>query len=308
VYRIGSDVPTHTDYALKVFKRHYRKSSLAPVCEALADLTVFPGLQVCERRCLTRDNAAGAISQFPDLEYAILMPWIRASSWFDLLALGKRGTSILSREDCLSLAGSAARTLATLEQAGIAHCDISSGNVLVDPVSFRVQLIDVEELFVPNWPAPSNLPTGTPGYQHPNAARRVRWAEVADRFAAAILLSEMLGWYDQRVRQASFGESYFESSELQSRASKRFLSLRRALEPYELGVESLLDRAWHSHELRECPTLTEWSQAIPATYSASPHSPSAGAFTPFWNASAHDHLESGSRVEKRAPITWQTEE
>jgi hypothetical protein len=72
----------------------------------------------------------------------------------------------------------------------------------------------------------------------------------------------MLGWYDHRVRDNAWGETYFEPGELQDENSWRYPILRRALEAFSLSLGILLERAWRSIELAECPSLAEWQRHL----------------------------------------------
>jgi serine/threonine protein kinase len=312
VYRI-KDQESGDDYALKVMKRRHRRASVAHACEALVRFRSYPGLIVTERRCLNLDVAAPTVQKWPDLEYAIIMPWIRAFSWFDILALGKRGTSLLAKSDCLALSLNTAVVFAALEQQGIAHCDLSSGNVLLDPVSFRVELVDVEELFAAGMKEPQDLPGGTPGYQLRKRTRRDAWSPLADRFSGAVILSEILGWYDPFVRRLSFGESYFIPNELQSAGSERLELLRRALHAYGGGLDKLLLQAWSSRVSSECPSLRSWRNAIEAISPRLPHEKRStvghiGAqFVPFWaiRAGSEPHSPRANPRRKDPPIVWE---
>ena len=108
-------------FAFKVFKTAFREPQLVDTCQGLSQLT-FPGLEVCMRQCLTRATAGPLIAQYPELEYAILMPWIEGSTWFDILFSGTQ----ISLDESQRLARSTAKILSVLEQRGFAHCDMGA--------------------------------------------------------------------------------------------------------------------------------------------------------------------------------------
>lgn len=263
VYRLKELNSSDGEYALKVMKAKHRDPSLEDICNKLDALKTVPGLGVCERCCLSPSNAPDAIRQFKDLSYAILMPWVQGFSWFDVLYLGKKGQHTLTIEQSVTLALNLADILARLEERGIAHCDLSAGNIILDAQTLTVELLDVEDVFAPGFRQPASLPLGTPGYQHKTSAQG-QWGATADRFAAAVLLSEMLGWHDTNAKDASYGETYFEPAELQKPNVQRFDVLVGAISSHR-NAEPLIDllrAAWESDTLDACPSIQQWAQAI----------------------------------------------
>ena len=126
-----------------------------------------------------------------------------------------------------------------------------------------VALVDVEQLFGPRLERPELLPGGSPGYAH-RVAPKGLWQSTADRFAGAVLLAEMLGWCDKRIRQAAWGESYFDPAEMQQDSSTRYELLVTVLrDQWGGGVARLLEQAWDSATLEECPTFGEWVVSLP---------------------------------------------
>jgi tRNA A-37 threonylcarbamoyl transferase component Bud32 len=263
VYRIKALHADGHDYALKVMKLRYRNFELEQICSNLAELRTIPGLKVCERQCLSPAYSPNTLEQYRNLQYAILMPWIQGSSWINILALGREGQNLFNRHETLCLASNLAAVLSTLETLGVAHCDLSASNVMVDPdpEKLRIELIDVEDLFIPSFQQPKHRPLGTPGYQH-RACSQGHWDARSDRFAGAILLAEMLGWYDERVRAISYGESYFKPAELQLDECRRFDVLVDAIITHDSSLAGMFRRAWNSTTLNECPSLKEWNRTL----------------------------------------------
>jgi len=156
-----------------------------------------------------------------------------------------------------------------MEQESLAHCDLSGPNVLLPGLSPEahnglVALVDVEQLYGPDLRRPDVLPGGSAGYAHKTAPEGL-WSAHADRFAGAVLLAEMLGWYDVHVRDAAEADSeaFFDSQELQQ-DRPRFRTLCATLRhAWGEEVARLFERAWHSDMLAECPTFGEWWIALP---------------------------------------------
>ena len=256
--------------ALKVFKARYRLPALVSLADKLSPFATLPGLQVCQRTVLSALRHEELLRQYPDLNYAVLMPWIAGPTWMEVL-LEKQG---LVPEQCLALVRRLAQILAGMEECGLAHCDLSGPNVLLpgllpSPSTGRgtggedlVVLVDVEQFYGPGLDQPELLPSGSSGYAHRTAPHGL-WSPTADRFAGAVLLGEMLGWCNERVREAAWGENYFDPQEMQQE-SERFQTLVAFLEErWGDSVASLFERAWRSETLQDCPTFGEWLAALP---------------------------------------------
>ena len=163
----------------------------------------------------------------------------------------------LSPGESLSLAG----VLAAMEGKGLAHCDLSGPNVMLPPEG-GVVLVDVEEMYGAGFEQPEVLSSGSSGYAHRSAAEGL-WGPEADRFAGAVMLAEMLSWCDGRVREAAWGESYFDPDEMQEE-TERYRSLVEVLRGrWGASVARLFEWAWGSETLADCPTLGEWPGALP---------------------------------------------
>jgi hypothetical protein len=270
--------------ALKVFRARFRTPALVSQAEKLAAFADLPGLTVCRRTVLTPTRHADLLRREPDLTYAVLMPWIEGPTWVEVM-LEKHP---LTPQQALDLARAFADLLSRMEQNGLAHCDLSGPNVLLPMLAnsplplgegpgVRVELVDVEGLYAPGLPRPEALPSGSSGYAH-RTAREGLWGPTADRFAGAVLLAEMLGWGDETVREACYGETYFDPAEMPSLNSPlppgeglgvRAATLLSALaRHYGQPVADLFERAWTSETLADCPTFGEWLVALPESVSS----------------------------------------
>jgi len=290
----GDDKGSGVRAALKVFRARFRTPALVSQAEKLAAFADLPGLTVCRRTVLTPQRNADLLRREPDLTYAVLMPWIEGPTWVEVM-LEKRP---LTPQQALDLARAFAQVLVRMEEQGLAHCDLSGPNVLLPMLagqtadgrpqtayspSSTVELVDVEGLYAPGLPRPEVLPSGSSGYAH-RTAREGLWGPTADRFAGAVLLAEMLGWGDETVREACYGETYFDPAEMPSlnpplppgdpltgagglgvRAATLLSALARH---YGQPVADLFERAWTSETLADCPTFGEWLVALPESVSS----------------------------------------
>lgn len=107
---------------------------------------------------------------------------------------------------------------------------------------------------------------GSLGYAHRMAPDDL-WSAEADRFAGALLIAEMLGWCDERVRQASWSENYFDPQEMQSACERYELLARVLCERWGEGPARLFEQSWRAETLSDCATFGEWLVALPADVS-----------------------------------------
>lgn len=267
VYKL--DTPVNGSCALKVFKAAYRAPVLARQAVTMASFAELPALRVCQRTVLSALRHGALLQQYPDLVYAVLMPWIEGPTWADVIT-GKRE---ISPETALSLAKELASALVTMEEHGLAHCDLSSSNVLLPALlpdsdttnGYGIELVDVEQIYGADLRQPDKLTMGTSGYAH-RVLSDASWGATADRFAGAVLLVEMLGWCVPEVRAGAWDTSYFGPDDMHQ-DGQRFETLVTALKQYwGRGIVDLFERAWHSNTLEECPTFGEWLVSLPENF------------------------------------------
>ncbi|MBX3069798.1 MAG: hypothetical protein KF883_04800 [Thermomicrobiales bacterium] len=197
------------------------------------------------------------LAQEPDLVWSVVMPWVGGETWYDIVRF-RRG---LTPEQSQSLAASLAGVLGSMEAAGIAHCDLSGPNTIIDLNGLRVSLVDVEDLYMPGVATPEHLPAGSYGYAHPTAPGGI-WGPEGDRFAGGVLLAEMLGWSDPAVRRIAVGEQFFDASDIQQ-PTERYEVLRNSLaERYGHAVRDLFEAGWFSKTLADCPSFQDWQSAL----------------------------------------------
>ncbi|WP_433943227.1 hypothetical protein [Paenibacillus sp. SN-8-1] len=271
VYKL---IPEHGDEdeakALKIFYPKYRNPALVYQSEIMEVFSSLPGLKVCSRLVITPETNGALIAQYPDMLYAVLMPWVDGSTWMDVLAHRDQLTLVESWE----LARGLAAVGSSMEQKGLAHCDLSSPNVLLPgwrnpnyaaDGSSSIELVDVEQLYSPRLDPPDINFTGSPGYASGQPVHRSSggpWHAYADRFAGAIILAEMLSWSDPRILAEAWGESYFDPDEMQTQSTRYELMASSLEANWGKGAAELFVRAWHSDDVRNCPTFGEWLVVI----------------------------------------------
>lgn len=243
-------------FALKVFKPRYRKPYLVTLAERMGAYAYLTGLEVCERKVINPIEHAPLLQKYPDLVYAVLMPWVEGPTWSEKL-LGRKP---LEEEESHYLARCFLKILISLEERGLSHGDISGMNVMLPYCAGGegVSLVDVEQLYIPGMEfTPEILVGQSPGYSFPHASKSI-WGPLADRFAGAVVLAEMLCYCEKEVVKASWGESYFSPDEMGQDTSRYRLIEEVLVRRYGEATASLFRRAWFSMDLESCPTFAEW--------------------------------------------------
>ena len=247
-------------HALKIFTNAFRTSNTASQSKIIDKFAGLPGLLACKRLVLTPESFPKLITTYPDLSYSVLMPWIQGSTWQEIILNQLELTKSQSKIIALSFL----QVMCSMEREGIAHCDLSGPNLIIDPGLFNnnnnsssIQLIDLEDLFSKDLPHPERKPGGSAGYAHKSSIKGI-WDATADRFAGAILLAEMLGWSDPKIRDNAFGEQYFSSDELQTTCFRYSLLYDSLNANWGGAFARLFKNVWFSSRILECPTFSTW--------------------------------------------------
>ena len=247
-------------HALKVFSQAFRSPRVAEGTIHLKPFARLPGLRVCDRSVVTPDHGVEFLKEYPDLLYSVLMPWVLGETWQEVIQGGQSFTKDQSQKAAASLA----HVLVTMEEEGVAHCDLSGPNILLhrlaegEQIDEMIALVDVEDLYAPGLTKPEKPPAGSAGYAHKSAPKGL-WDADADRFAGAILLAEMLGWCDEQIRHISFGEQYFDPGEMQQNC-ERYRVIQNVLkEQWGESVADAFNQAWYSENVGDCPSQKEWA-------------------------------------------------
>jgi hypothetical protein len=262
VYQLQKGV-TRALYALKVPKPSYQDEHIARVVTALAPYQQIPGFSLGNRICLTKKKHARLIAEYPELEFATLMPWLSGKTWAGLM-LDQQASANYTSSQAYQLALSTAQVLWDLEAYHLAHTDIAGGNIMLSPYLNRVELLDIESLYIRGAPMPKLRSQGSPGYQHCHLDQRGQWRPDGDRFAGAILITEMLTWVNPFVRALTpdNAESLFQTRELQGHRTRRWEMICKTLQEICPPAVALFERAWTSRDLSECPDFSMWSLAL----------------------------------------------
>lgn len=251
-----------TLWALKVPNPGAVDPSLEQKVSTQGSFGHLPGLLAANRVCLLKTAFPELIAIHPALEYAILMPWLSGRTWAGFMDDGDL-CSQYSIEQAKELALTMAYVLWSLETNGLAHTDIAGDNVII--LNYKhVELIDLESLYMKGMPPVAQPSKGWYGYQHPRLDVQGQSNLQGDRFAGAILLVEMLTWWNPLIRAVTDGESLFQfkHSGAREEMTQRLRAVRQTLRGMYLGLYELFEQAWYSPNLAHCPDFRSWVMCL----------------------------------------------
>lgn len=251
-------------HALKVFKEKWRSQRIGVQTAALGYIYKnVHGVDVVNRIVLDKQSHSALIEQFPDLAFAVLMPWITGDVWQNYW--NARDSKTLTPADGLYLAQRFSSIIRKIEESNAAHCDLAGSNVMIDLEQRQVQLIDIEDSYIVGFKDPDEKVAGADGYYHRTSRKSGQWSEFGDRFSSAIMLAELLAWPNEEVRAANEdGESYFDDEDLDrpSFTNPKYKVLQDVLKHSSPNVFQLFKAAWQAPTLQECPSIISWYEAI----------------------------------------------
>lgn len=247
------------DFALKVFKQAFRDPRQAEIARRLTEYRQLPGLRAAHRRVV----AAGKPPFAPALDHAVVMPWIGGKTWFDTLAHVKANDEHVKQQTAIHLCHRFLDVLRALEGRGAAHTDIASGNVVIDMASLDVQLVDLEDLFGPDFPRPALVTRRTPGYTRDGLAGAGGfWTARGDRFAGVVLAAEILALSHPVLARMSRGDSFFDPAAIGDCDVPQFRAVMDYLRGLAPEFAELFQRAWTAPTLADCATLAECATSL----------------------------------------------
>jgi serine/threonine protein kinase len=257
VYKVRKE---QEQYALKVFYPPYRDKRLLENTDKLDRFKELEGFRVAKRTVVTPENFPDLLNKFPDLTYAVLMPWIEGTVWGNLMT---ETNPTLHLENYVQIAHALTRVVSHLELQGLAHCDLSNNNFIIAERPAGIQLIDVEDMYAPDMPRPvPDVSYGSIGYRTKWIAEKGLWGPESDRFSMAVLCAEMLTWHDEEIRENKSGNtSFFDEGEI-GEESDRYKLMVSHLSHHGDELPALLERAWFSTTFEQCPTVAEWREAV----------------------------------------------
>lgn len=250
-------------WALKVFFPKFRTPRVIESTKHLRSVESFEGLMAASRRVVTPDE--GDARTIPELHYSVLMHWVPGRTWYDLLEIaGSSGREkpIHRITVARQLTSRFLTVMDRLEESGIAHTDISAGNVTVEHNAKDTQLLDLEDMYLPQGSAPVVTTTGTPGYSHPNViSPENTWQAAGDRYATAVLSAELLLMANKQFAKDATSNGYFTGHRNDPPAQSRFTVAEPYLRDVAPSFAKLVVEAWTSDSLKACPRIRQLHEA-----------------------------------------------
>ncbi len=200
------------------------------------------------------------------LEDTVLMPKVSGCDWGTLADDLRDGSLTLDEAQRQTWCSTLCNLVVALEKARCSHRDLSCGNVFLDLDTGTVYLIDFDSLFHPGLTMPVATTCGTAGYTAPyawhggNPDPRRTWCEGADRYALALLLTEIL--ITVPGMDATGEGGLFDQNELRKRSGPGITAVLNRLQTKNPQAATLLQQTLASHHFGECPTPTQWNDLL----------------------------------------------
>jgi hypothetical protein len=288
-------------WALKVFHPRYRVASLVSTAQQLSSVASYEGLRAANRRILQAFDPI--VRTHPDLAYAMIMPWIKGKTWYDFLVNAASSGRPFSVAISLQLCKRFLEVLASLEQSGIAHTDLSPGNVVLELSSRDVQLLDLEDLYMPG-SVNSKVAMGSKGYRHPSGdvGKQNFWRAEGDRYAAAVLAAEILVLANNDLARRATDEGFFTDHRLSKQGGNRFGEAKAWLFKVAPTFASIFERAWTANTIEACPRVAELYASVRELDAKAPLPYQFDARVSAQNTPTYDFVRWGSLAPKTTKI------
>ena len=193
------------------------------------------GRLVLNAGSLAQNNGSYYTKALSDwLEDTLLIPKVEGLDWAGFADKLRKNNIQLSTHERWLTCKNLARLIFLLEQNGLSHRDMSSGNVFIVPEVLEISLIDFDSMFHSSWDMPHSVPLGSEGYTAPFIWQcsvpkgTISWCPCADRFALTILCVEFLLMGPKAALTGEGG--MFEQKELCARSGKGLTHIKMNLD------------------------------------------------------------------------------
>ena len=150
----------------------------------------------------------------------------------------------------------------------------------------HTELLDLEDLYMPNIAEPAAKTIGTPNYQHP--AGKDTWRSAGDRYATAVLASEVLLLSDVGKARCATDTGYYGGNRTVDEARQRFDEAQQWFQREAPEFGEALEAAWKSDSLLKCPRIAALRDSLDSV----PAGEVVRVFTP-------------SNIEEEPKIKWE---
>jgi serine/threonine protein kinase len=269
-------VPQGNVWLLKIFSPGRRPTDdyLRAVSSCLPGGAGF--FTCTQRRLLAREYLDVRRSTYTNIalvdliDGAVLMPKVPGSTWASIADDLRDGTLVLSTAERLQMCINLAGCVCTLEAGQCCHRDISHTNVFFDQDG-RAYLIDWDCLYHPQLTFQPNTTVGTMGCIAPfiracdgNADPALSWCAYSDRFALAVLITEILLVGRETPLPHEDG-TLFSQAQIDSAGNDFVTDQIQKLKKLSKPCGYLLQQAFSSSNFSECPSPCDWVSALKYT-------------------------------------------
>lgn len=253
-------------FALKIFRERFRlDESNATNCLIKLDrLSEFKGTTAATRSVMLPTESAA--KQYTNLSYSMLIPWITGQTACDIMQLAAQQNLQDTIDKCksLQLCETFLNIMTALEEKNIAHTDVSADNIIIDIEKNIIELIDLEDIFVPGFSEPKYPILGKENYRHKTITEREQtlWCQEADRYSAAVFAAELLLLSSPNLVSNLSEVGFFTGNCTSKRGQQRFNEAKTYLGTIAPAFSNLFEKTWLSDSLTTCPTIKELLAAI----------------------------------------------
>jgi hypothetical protein len=126
-----------------------------------------------------------------------------------------------------------------------------------------VQLIDLEDMYMPGESTPFQLNRGSPGYRHRSGDEGVTtWRPDGDRYATAVLAAEMLVLANANIACKATDEGFFAENSQTPLGRSRFKEAQVYLKRIAPEFAAVFNSSWFAGSLEDCPRISELHRPI----------------------------------------------
>jgi serine/threonine protein kinase len=238
--------------------------------------------------------------------------WFTGRKASAFVPAAERGTFLTRLQICTRLA----RAVRRMHFAGLAHADLSNKNVLIDPRTGDVCVIDIDSLVVPGVAPPTVL--GTPGYIAPEVLGRGAKPSIdTDKHALAVLIYQiLLNRHPLQGRKVNSTRSAEEDERLSMGARAVFVEhptdrsnspihpLQVPMSRLGAHLEALFLRSFVRglHQPAHRPDAAEWETALYRTLNMVHPTPSGRDWFVLGSGMPRQCPVSGERVHQAVPV------
>ena len=226
--------------------------------------------KVLRSSMITRGNGDYYRAELSEwLNNTILMIKVQGLDWSSVSDKLRDGSLVLTPAQRLALCRKLCELVSLMEHNQISHRDLSSGNVFIDIQTLEMYFIDFDSVYHPSLSMPEGTTCGTEGYiapfvRHGNIPEaKASWYPMADRYALAILIVELLLLNKNSPLTGDGG--MFNQEELYQRSGRDLDQILTDLRQQYPAAVTLFKTTINSNSFAGCPAPADWISVCDAS-------------------------------------------